>query len=56
MHYKNISTDTFPKELRELNEIITCFRCANLIKKGKVPTQAYWNIMFLDEIPDVIKN
>jgi len=51
-----ISADIFPRELCELNEIITCFRCANLIKKGKVPTQAYWNAMFLDEIPDVIKN
>jgi len=51
-----ISVNIFPKELRELNEIITCFRCANLIKKGKVPIQTYWNAMFLDEIPDVIKN
>ena len=48
--------DIFPNELHEFNEIITCFRCANLIKKGKVPTQAYWNAMFLDEVPDVIRN
>lgn len=50
-----IFMDVFPNELSKLNKIITCFRCANLIKKGKVPTQAYWNAMFLDEIPDVIK-
>jgi len=48
--------DIFPHGLCELNKIITCFRCANLIKKRKVPTQAYWNAMFLDEIPDVIRN
>lgn len=30
--------DIFPSKLRELNEIITCFLCVNLIKK--VPTQA----------------
>jgi len=50
------SIDIFPNELRELNEIITCFGCANLLKKGKIPTQAYWNAMFLDEIPDIIRN
>lgn len=43
--------EILPNELCELNVIITCFRCANLIKKGKVPTQAYWNAMFLDDIP-----
>lgn len=31
--------DIFPSELCELNEIITCYRCANLIKK--VPTQSW---------------
>lgn len=44
-----------PDKLCELNVIITCFRCSKLIKKGKVPTQAYWNAMFLDDIPEVIK-
>lgn len=48
--------EILPNELCELNVIITCFRCANLIKKGKVPTQAYWNAIFLDDIPEVIKN
>lgn len=48
--------EMFPEDMWELDDIITCFRCANLIKKSKVPTQAYWNAMFLDDIPEVIQN
>jgi len=37
----NTIKEIFPNELSELNIIVTCFRCSKLIKKGKVPTQAY---------------
>jgi len=52
----NTIKEILPNELSELNIIVTCFRCSKLIKKGKVPTQAYWNAMFLDDIPEEIKN
>jgi len=44
-------------ELCELNYNNYVFSlCHIIIKKGKIPTQAYWNAMFLDNIPEVIKN
>lgn len=44
-----------PVELnREAARIAMCNRCANIIRRGRTPAQAYWNNMFLDNIPPEI--
>ena len=50
-----IVANVLPEELkREAFRIVMCNRCANTVRRGRTPTQAYWNSMFLDSIPHEI--
>ncbi|KAK2578629.1 hypothetical protein KPH14_011927, partial [Odynerus spinipes] len=49
-------SSVIPHNLTELEKITTCSRCSNLLKKRKVPPQAFWNKMQVADVPEEINN
>ncbi|KAF9798930.1 hypothetical protein SFRURICE_019712, partial [Spodoptera frugiperda] len=52
----NLPENILADELLTNNDVIvSCHRCATTLRRGRTPTQAYWNGVPLDEIPPEIK-
>ncbi|KAF9418736.1 hypothetical protein HW555_004564, partial [Spodoptera exigua] len=52
----NILLNILPNELSTNNNVIVCcHRCATTLRRGRTPTQAFWNGKWNDEIPPELK-